>query len=107
MSYISYVRFDVKPGQREAFLTAFKATGMSSRPKAIAGYKWGQLNEATDGSHFMVIAEWDTQADYASWQAVAIKDLDRSESQAYMDTLLDPKPGKLFHTLLTSESATD
>lgn len=104
MPYLSYVRFDVKPGQREAFLTAFKMTGMLSRPNAIAGYRWGKLAEASDRSHFMVIAEWEAEADYAVWQEAAIKDLDRSASQAFVDTLLNPKPGKLYQTRLTSDN---
>jgi heme-degrading monooxygenase HmoA len=62
MTYVSIARFDVKPGAREAFLAAFDATGMLGRPKAIPGFRWARLAESIEGSEFVVVGEWDSQA---------------------------------------------
>ena len=106
-TFVSHIRFDVKPGQREAFLDAFAATGMLTRPTSVTGFCWGKLVEATDGSHFMVIAAWETEAAYAQWQSTAMKDVDRDAVIAFVETLSNPAPGKLFRIVAHSEARRD
>lgn len=102
MSYVSIARFDVKTGAREAFLQAFEATGMLSRPKSIPGFRWAKLAESVDGSEFVVLGEWDSQDDYAAWQAISLRALDKSLARTFVATFQDPQPGKLYRTIETS-----
>lgn len=102
MSYLSYIKFDVKEGQQENFLKLFEATGMLTRPTSIEGYHWGKLAAAEDDKTFIVVAEWASKADYVHWQAISLKGLDPTLMKEFLLTLNDPRPGSLFKTLVSN-----
>lgn len=106
MSFISHVRFDVKADQRDEFISAFEEAGMLTRPQQIEGYRWGKLSEACDGASFIVTAEWDSEQDYARWQGMSFAELDKAIIKRFLSTFENPKPGKLFKTLLESPAST-
>lgn len=68
----SLITFRVREGQGEAFIAAFGACGMLSRPRAVAGFAGAELlRQCGDGRNFAVIARWDSAQAYADWRRVA------------------------------------
>lgn len=96
MSYLSYIRFDVKPGQRDEFVRLFNGLQMLERPKKIDGFEWGDLAESEDNTTFVAICEWATPAAQAEWQQAALGDIDPEQAKAFLDTIAETKPGQLF-----------
>lgn len=96
MTFTSLISFQVAPGRCDEFEAAFEATGMLSRPHAVAGYLGAELMRALDDpERYIVIGRWATADAYREWQV-------RSTSEApaiatLLATLLDARPGQLFH----------
>lgn len=95
--FTSLIRFRPKPGRERDFEAAFEATGMSTRPRAIEGFLGARLVRSTEEPvEYLVIGEWRTPADYAAWQERSGRDADPDAFRRLLDTLVDPKPGRLF-----------
>ena len=95
--FTSLIRFRPKPGRERDFEAAFEATGMSTRPRAIDGFLGARLVRSTgEPIEYVVIGEWRTPADYAAWQERSGRDADPDAFRRLLDSLVDPKPGRLY-----------
>lgn len=93
----SVIRFQVKPGRAADFEAAFAETGMLSRPRGIDGFRGAELVKdlAGDGE-YLVIGVWTDAESYRAWQAVSAAQAPREAMGRLLDTLVDPRPGRLY-----------
>lgn len=89
----SLITFRVREGREAAFVAAFDACGMLTRPRAIDGYVSGELiRQCEDGRNFAVIAHWTGPQACAAWRRVA-----RSEAlREFVDCLESTAPGTIW-----------
>jgi len=92
--YRSLIEFTVKPGAEEVFLKAFRASGMLTRPRDVAGFVDAEI--VRDGSVFVVIGRWETAEAYAFWQSVAQKEAPSDALRALSKTIETTRPGRLY-----------
>ena len=106
MGVRSLIRFSVKPGRESDFEAAFEASGMLTRPLAIEGFLRAELlrSRATPAEYY-VIGQWDSAEAYASWQKASLVGADARVTAGLLDTLVDPKPGRLFDVIASSGPA--
>lgn len=97
--YRSVIEFTVKPGEERAFLQAFEAAGMLTRPKGIPGFVNAEL--AQNGSTFIVIGYWITADAYAGWQRVAQAEAPVGAIKALANIIETTRPGRLFELVVT------
>ncbi len=90
----SIIEFTVKPGAERAFLDAFKAAGMLTRPREVPGFVNAEL--AQDGSVFTVIGYWETAEAYAHWQGIAQQEAPIDALRALTAAIEKSRPGRLF-----------
>ena len=70
MSFRSVRIFRVESGQAEAFERAYRDGAFLERAVTNPGFIRGELVRAqVDPPVFVALAEWETEADYAAWQA--------------------------------------
>ena len=106
MSVQSIIRFTVKPGREADFESAFEASGMLSRPRAIEGFLGAQLLRSHDAPReYYVIGNWSSAEAYALWQEASLAGADTTSRAALIDTLDNPRPGRLFHTVSSAPGA--
>ncbi len=106
MPFTSVIRFHVKPREDASFEAAFEAAGMLTRPDAINGFLGAKLlRSETEPLEYLVIGEWQTREAYGDWQAVSSRTADAEALARLLETLVDPKPGRLFACVMTSEDS--
>lgn len=99
----SILRFDVQAGREADFENAFEASGMLTRPKAVAGFLGAELLRSDDSpTEYYVIGRWASAEAYAQWQQVSLEAPDARSTASLFDTLVDPRPGRLFSAVSTS-----
>lgn len=70
MAVRSVATFPVKPGAADAFEEAYREGQFLERAVTNPGFIRGELiRPSADPEHFVVVAEWETEADYRAWQA--------------------------------------
>jgi len=93
----SVIRFQVKPGRAPDFEAAFAETGMLTRPRAIEGFQGAELVKDLAGEgEYLVIGVWSDAESYRAWQAVSAAQAPREAMGRLLDTLVDPRPGRLY-----------
>lgn len=93
----SVIRFQVKPGRGADFEAAFAETGMLDRPRQIDGFLGAELVKdlAGDGE-YLVLGVWAGAEAYRAWQAVSAVQAPREAMGRLLDTLVDPRPGRIY-----------
>ena len=91
MSYLSYIRFDIKDGRRDEFVKLFNELQMLERPKSIDGFEWGDLAESEDNKAFIAVCEWKTPQAQTQWQQAALGDIEPEQARAFLDTIARDK----------------
>ena len=93
----SVIRFQVKPGREAEFEAAFAETGMLSRPRRIEGFLGAELVKDLGGAgEYLVIGLWSGAESYRAWQAASTAQAPREAMGRLLDTLVDPRPGRLY-----------
>ena len=107
MSFRSIRTFLVEPGQAEAFERAYRDGAFLERAVTNPGFVRGELVRVTaDPPVFVALAEWETEADYAAWQA-AYDQLPTEPTERMFATLRpDDEPGFVGEVILTADRST-
>lgn len=93
----SVISFQVKPGREADFEAAFALSGMLTRPLEFAGFQGADLVRAVDGSgEYLVIGSWASAEAYRDWQRRSTQGAPEGSFQRLLETLDDPRPGRLF-----------
>lgn len=107
MSFRSIRTFLVEPDQAEAFERAYRDGAFLERAVTNPGFIRGELVRAAgDPPVFVALAEWETEADYAAWQA-AYDRLPAEPTERMFATLgPDNEPGLVGEVILTADRST-
>lgn len=89
MTVRSIATFVVRPGEAEQFEAAYRAGGFLERALGNPGFIRGDLlRDTADPDRFIAVADWQTEADYAAWQA-AYDQLPAEPAAAMLATLAE------------------
>ena len=107
MSVRSVATFSVKPGHADAFEAAYREGQFLERAVTNPGFIRGELiRPSGDTDHFIVVAEWATEADYAAWQA-NYDQLPAGPTTAMMATLTGPPTSSLGPVVIAADRSTE
>ena len=68
MSVVSILRFTVRDGAGDELVRRFAELEIFQRAHESGGYLGGRLlRRSGDDSDFLVVADWETRADYEAW----------------------------------------
>ena len=96
--FVSLITFTARSGMGEAFLAAFSASGMLTRPQSIDGFVSAELiRQNDDDRNFAVIARWKSPEAYAAWQSVSTSEAPRDA----LDQLGQAIEGAVFGSIWT------
>lgn len=100
--------FLIEPGQAEAFERAYRDGRFLERAVTNPGFIGGELvRVAADPPVFIALAEWETEADYAAWQA-GYDQLPAEPTERMFATLTaDNEPGLVGEVILTADRSTE
>src|SRR3546814_7810247 len=102
--FVSLITFTTRPGMEEAFLAAFGACGMLTRPQAIDGFISAELlRQYTDDGSFAVIARWSSPDAYSAWQSISTTEAPRESLKKLGQALEGMTPGAIRSEENTSE----
>ena len=90
MPYRSIATFQANPGEGDTFEAAYRRGAFLERAVTNPGFVRGELlRDVADPDRFVAIAEWDSEADYAAWQA-AYDTLPPEPAETMLATLAEP-----------------
>jgi heme-degrading monooxygenase HmoA len=85
MSVVSVLGLQPRPGAAEELARRFGALEIFEHSRQSGGFLGGRLLRALEGEAFVVVAEWETEADYQRWLDNPV----RAELGAELEPLLD------------------
>lgn len=104
--FVSLITFTTRPDMEEAFLAAFEACGMLTRPQAIDGFISAELiRQDADGRNFAVIARWSSPDSYSAWQSISTTEAPREALKKLGQALEDMTPGAIWSSVQFAGSA--
>jgi heme-degrading monooxygenase HmoA len=94
VTVVSVLRLPVRPGSEDALVRVFAELEIFRRSEESGGFLGGRLLRPRSGSHFLVIAEWESDDDYRTWLENPV----REELGAHIEPLLtgDVQAGELY-----------
>ncbi|WP_419908546.1 antibiotic biosynthesis monooxygenase family protein [Candidatus Poriferisodalis sp.] len=107
MTVRTITEFRVKDGEAERFERTYRAGQFLERATTNPGFLRGEFMRCVaDPSTFVAIAEWQSEGDYAAWQA-AYESLPRVEMETMLETLADAPASTVHRVLLTADQNTE
>jgi heme-degrading monooxygenase HmoA len=85
MSVVSVLRFSARPGAADELARRFGALKIFEHSQQSGGFLGGRLLRQLDDHAFVVVAEWETEADYQRWLDNPV----RAELGEELEPLLD------------------
>lgn len=106
MAVRSVATFRVKPGAADRFEAAYREGQFLERAVTNPGFIRGELIRPDgDPDQFIVVAEWETEADYRAWQA-NYDQLPAGPTAAMFDALDGEPTSSLGTVILAADRAT-
>lgn len=94
MTIVSVLRLVPREGAADALARAFEEHEIFEHSRRSGGFLGGRLLRPLNGDAFLVVAEWETAADYQGWLDNPV----RAELGAHLEPLVtdDAPVGELF-----------
>ena len=97
MSFMSIIRFEIKPGMEESFLSAFNEGTEFERQQEVEGFQSSVMCRSLEDDPviYYVVGHWETEAAYTEWGELGPQ-VAPEVATRLMGSVVDPAPGKLF-----------